>query len=459
MYGDISTFFLDSYFLFADPFESILFSSSEFVGSTKSCPVNSSKSRDENSSFYWTCNTAHNHAPLFSSNNGLIKIAEHENDTNDVEDNNLIPNAPAKITEEVIRITGTKAESIEQLTLDLITETGTLSSHAVDTNGKKRFSFTEFLKYDTDGSTCTSPIVETIEFLKTVQYDIGFDYEERVDELLETSDFPRDATFMSIKELLEECADKTVDEEANIENEPADQDIDRKHSVEDINSACLTERDNSENGYISDSEDVIDDNIENLNSLSNMDLTCYEDKNMQESIDTGYASVTRDSDSMSSRDDVRSSSDLDLEWDNDPATHHLTIDYRFTSDNSKPLQRPRSMSLDYGCVYNKIMSRSLADIEISLDEKVTRLREEKLYVQHKIQEAIEEDQIRRQQLSFFRSLSPVGRKDMLVKTLNDLKTRLENQSARLQASYDMVLSLQRKFTARRKTLPTIDALL
>lgn len=99
----------------------------------------------------------------------------------------------------------------------------------------------------------------------------------------------------------------------------------------------------------------------------------------------------------------------------------------------------------------KRRSRSLADIELSLDEKVTMLREEKTYVQRKIQESIYEDKIRQNQEKVLDGLTQPEKKEVLMKTLYDLKARLEDQSARLQSSYSTILTLRKRFSQRRRS--------
>ena len=197
--------------------------------------------------------------------------------------------------------------------------------------------------------------------------------------------------------------------------------------------------------------------------ISNMDLTSYDEGYMLESIDTGYGSAgARDSDENSEGEfeppqttEEPSFDEAELEWDNDPSAEALqgidnnqyqsygTDDISDIIENNENCTRPRS--------------RSLADIEASLDEKVTLLREEKYFVQRKIREAKEEEEVRRKQVQLFRAYSVDDRKAVLLKTLNDLKARLENQSARLQTSYNTVLSIQRTFSKRRR--PVLETMI
>lgn len=370
----------------------------------------------------------------------------------------------------------------------------------------------EDLNYETDISNSNSPVSD---FLKCVKYEIDFDYEQTADDLLENTSFPRDDSFTS-------CLDKL--EYTNIPEQEGQERETNKTSRQ-------------------------------LTFEAEIDLT-FDDanNNMQESIDTGYGSVSRDSDYMSSDEefgiksesrcdmnstksveqssvscfvesdesikkkniqkkaspnksaescnrnnidrrsnidqmsDIDSSSEddessyndqtSDLEWDDEPITQTLILEFPAVSELSSKIGDNKTLHSDglmseqgdvfqspvkrYGsvkyrrnarskseCICNR-RSRSLADIELSLDEKVTLLREEKTFVQRKIHAAILEEKVREHQLKIFRLLSGDKRKQLIMKTLHDLKTRLEDQSARLQASYTTVISLQNLFSKRRR---------
>ncbi|XP_045182272.2 uncharacterized protein LOC123540997 [Mercenaria mercenaria] len=357
--------------------------------------------------------------------------------------------------------------------------------------------------YETDVSSCGSPLNE---FLKCVKYEIDFSYERIADDMLESSTFPRDDSFNS-----------SINTNTDIPE------IEKLDGADKI--ACQTK--------IEDDADITFDDTNN---------------NMQESIDTGYASVSRDSDFMSSDDefgmkseskcemkDVDSTNDAhddyhsidskensnmkimsespevyeshftrktdydvtdydtdidheididqisdyshtsELEWDDEPMTKTLILEFPHVisaqngdtsydspiseKDDSvrQPIKRYSSVKyrrnkghyLENDCTCHRRRSRSLADIQLSLDEKVILLREEKTYVQRKIHEAILEEKLKEHQMKIFRLLSGDQKKQLIVKTLHDLKSRLEDQSARLQSSYNTVISLQNMYLKRR----------
>ncbi|PVD32004.1 hypothetical protein C0Q70_07430 [Pomacea canaliculata] len=87
--------------------------------------------------------------------------------------------------------------------------------------------------------------------------------------------------------------------------------------------------------------------------------------------------------------------------------------------------------------------RSLREVTSSLEDKVFFLRQGKLLVQRKIREAREEEMLRQQQKLRLQRLLDIHRKQILLETLQDLRMRLESQSARLQASYSAVLNMQK----------------
>ena len=319
---------------------------------------------------------------------------------------------------------------------------------------RKRFSYADFLLYDTDGSKCASPVVEQIEIVGNISCKICFKYEDNVDDLLENQDvIPRDATFLSIKDLLED--DYNInDPYQNLSPEDITHTYDNK-GVETVEMGSNSVLNKSMDQSVSSEGEVSD-------VISNMDLTFYDEGYMLESIDTGYGSGTRDSDSDEEFEPPQAAmepsfEETELEWDHEPSAQNLQGLQSYK-------QRTYSVSgaSDMGGCRNcgtRPRSRSLADIEASLDEKVSLLREEKYFVQRKIKEAREEEEIRRGQVQLFRSYSVDNRKKVLLQTLNDLKTRLENQSTRLQSSYDTVLSIQRTFSQRKTKLPVLETMI
>lgn len=83
--------------------------------------------------------------------------------------------------------------------------------------------------------------------------------------------------------------------------------------------------------------------------------------------------------------------------------------------------------------------RRLDEIRSSLSQKVRKLREEKLLVDAKIRQAQEEERIRAQEMARFQKQLTQYRKQLLLQTLRDLKSQLDNQSQRLQTAYSTVL--------------------
>ncbi|KAL4217789.1 hypothetical protein ACF0H5_022527 [Mactra antiquata] len=365
-------------------------------------------------------------------------------------------------------------------------------------------------------SNSSSPVVE---FLTCVKYQINFDYEDDVDERLETSSIPRRDSFQSGHFL----ADTNFETDETYKKRETYK-LSADYSLESTDCCYAT-------------PDVETNDV-------TFDDTC---NNMQESIDTGYGSGTRDSECLSSDDaddemsgefdqikqsdsekelfkhhnglliskhkvmnDLDGNSDLtsdekdsslrdhdktsdneqisDLEWDNEPITQTLLADFPHNENNvrheveefsdmnnlsiavaedtkhhlasrdynSVKYRKRHEKLTDDACICRRRRSRSLADIELSLEDKVTLLREEKTFVQRKVHEAIVEDRIRAHQMKIFRLLSGDQRKQLIMKTLYDLKTRLEDQSARLQASYSTVLSLKKMFTHRHTSPVSLD---
>lgn len=88
--------------------------------------------------------------------------------------------------------------------------------------------------------------------------------------------------------------------------------------------------------------------------------------------------------------------------------------------------------------------RSIREISNSIENNVLLLRQEKHLVNRKIREAREEELLRQQQKLRFQQLLDIHRKQILLETLQDLRSRLELQSSRLQASYSAVLDMQKE---------------
>ncbi|CAH1775966.1 unnamed protein product [Owenia fusiformis] len=97
----------------------------------------------------------------------------------------------------------------------------------------------------------------------------------------------------------------------------------------------------------------------------------------------------------------------------------------------------------------KASGRSIEQIRESLEEKVTRLRKEKWVVSEKIRQAKEEERVRIQEKLRFQRQVTLQRKEMLLKTLQELREKLDSQSYRLQASYNHMLFMHRNESRQR----------
>lgn len=371
--------------------------------------------------------------------------------------------------------------------------------------------------YETDVSACNS-ISPVADFLTYAEYGDTFAYEQAADDVLENSSLPRYESFNS-------CVDINVDVS---KSDAVDLDINSCRAIYQDDTECIEDTNNNmqdslDTGYASvsrDSDSIEDEFGGAIDCIRGMDssemLDQADDKyhssktsNIHNDIDglinnniideymcnniidqAYYTNSASGIDSVSDVDqvsDIDRTSDIDqtsdLEWDNEPITRTLILEFPLSANIATAFKTPKTtydeyffsmtentqlQSCDqmYGSVkyrsnkgdilrrtnddyHYRRRSRSLADIELSLDEKVTLLREEKTYVQRKIHEAIAEENIRNQHTKMFRLLPVDKRKQMIAKTLCDLKTRLEDQSARLQASYSTVLSLQNMFSKRR----------
>ncbi|KAK3589207.1 hypothetical protein CHS0354_020066 [Potamilus streckersoni] len=323
-------------------------------------------------------------------------------------------------------------------------------------NTQKKTSLKEFLLFDTDtpSSGSSSPVCEKFDLADNLQYTINFQYEDDVNDLLDNYVLPRDETFLSIKDLMEE-------EDCDRTSESWDQKEDICDKIKESRSQTF---DGSRKFSEIKSSSTLDEE-----ELTSEDMAFYNETYMQESIDTGYASLTMDSECYS-EDDFESFQD-ELEWDDEEHcmgnVQCSSLDWDYSTDfhierditlcrNVDDLEVRPSAEENLKL---RPRSRSLADIELSLDEKVKQLREEKLFVQQKIREAQEEDFIRRKQLVLFQKHGDSEKREILLQTLRHLRDRLDNQTRRLQSSYDTVLAIQKRFSKRHLTLPIVETCL
>ena len=102
------------------------------------------------------------------------------------------------------------------------------------------------------------------------------------------------------------------------------------------------------------------------------------------------------------------------------------------------------------CSSDSAGDRSLHEVRSSLQEKVHRLRQEKLVVDEKIRQAQEEERFRVQERMKLQKQLTLERKQILLRTLRDLKVKLESQSERLQSTYNNVLYMQKQFIRHKR---------
>ena len=102
------------------------------------------------------------------------------------------------------------------------------------------------------------------------------------------------------------------------------------------------------------------------------------------------------------------------------------------------------------CSSDSAGDRSLHEVRSSLQEKVHRLRQEKLVVDEKIRQAQEEERLRVQERMKLQKQLTLERKQILLRTLRDLKVKLESQSERLQSTYNNVLYMQKQFIRHKR---------
>ncbi|XP_052761586.1 uncharacterized protein LOC128204238 [Mya arenaria] len=337
----------------------------------------------------------------------------------------------------------------------------------------KMFKSPKLFNYETDVSNSPSPTRKIPYKPDMCSFSFDFSYENAVDDLLETATIPRDDTFESLSDEVGLTTKSSKDDFKDTSKHNLNK-YQRYNKTESINIKQFASEENITWSPDYKLDVTFDDTVTN---------------NMQTSIDTGYASECKESDSecMSTRDELDTTndhtSDIDLEWDNEPTTQILILDSPVTAIPAALMpinfSKPFDVQTELFDTMSKCLcgpefqhsnradvilrtattrtraskqvrrrSKSLADLDLSLEEKVTLLKEEKVFVQKKIQESMNEDHRKGDDDRFENKLivRPKQEKENnVLKTLRDLKMRLENQSVRLQTSYRTILSLKNKY--------------
>ncbi|XP_069105549.1 clumping factor A-like isoform X2 [Argopecten irradians] len=304
----------------------------------------------------------------------------------------------------------------------------------------------------------TSPTIEALrESFSNLEHKVSFEYEDKVDSVLESDvTAPQNLTCLSINDLLDDNLIHTDDSSSLQSSMNSSEDI---SSVAEMStsreSSVLTE---SETGATTESE-----NGDNFDDLSPLDGEPNENAfhvkmcNMDDSIDAGYSSLSRDSRMSSDSDSdsytaekklrsIRSTTDISTffrEEDEDE------------NDNEKSVSEGDTTAESYEKFADDLRkcnaptSRTFSEVRLSLEEKVKQLRLEKMIVEQKIREAQEAEKIRLQEKLRFKQQMSEQRKEVLLQTLNGLKDKLESQSERLEQNYSEVLNMQEKYSRKR----------
>lgn len=295
----------------------------------------------------------------------------------------------------------------------------------------------------------TSPTIEALpDSFSNLEYKISFEYEDNVDSVLESDvTAPRSLTCLSINDLLDDSLIQS-DDSSSLQT-----------SSEDISSGAEMSSSRVSNS-MTESEAGASTESDNGDSFDDMS-PAYEVGNafhvkvcsMDDSIDAGYSSLSRDS---------RMSSDSDSDsYTNEKKLQNVHsnsggINEGFLEDDEKLIEQARVSADTYEefaddlrkC--NAPTSRTFSEVRLSLEEKVHQLRLEKMVVEQKIREAQEAEKIRLQEKLRFKQQMSEQRKEVLLQTLNSLKDRLESQSERLEQNYSEVLNMQEKYSRRRQ---------
>ena len=128
----------------------------------------------------------------------------------------------------------------------------------------------------------------------------------------------------------------------------------------------------------------------------------------------------------------------------------VDVPYTYTTEDSDWKSQAFQHST-FPEVTSKPSGRSLNQIRGSLQEKVSRLRKEKMVVDEKVRTAREEERLRQQEKLKLQRQMTLLRKQLLLRTLQDLRAQLHGQSQRLQHAYDHVMA--RHWEESRASVP------
>ncbi len=130
----------------------------------------------------------------------------------------------------------------------------------------------------------------------------------------------------------------------------------------------------------------------------------------------------------------------------------------YSSAREEPLAQPGKSQDDpnkhhhssHPDVRPKQAQRTLAEVHLSLQDKVRQLHKEKLLVDAKVRQAREEDRLQQQEVRHFQRQVTLVRKKILLNTLQELKAKLHHQQQRLQGAYDVVLNHQWRHAKQKR---------
>ncbi|XP_060066866.1 deoxynucleotidyltransferase terminal-interacting protein 2-like isoform X2 [Ylistrum balloti] len=313
----------------------------------------------------------------------------------------------------------------------------------------------------------TSPTIEALrESFSNLEHKVSFEYEDKVDSALESDvTAPQSITCLSINDLLDDSLIQSDDTSSLQSSMTSSEDI---SSVAEMSSSressVMTE---SEIGATTESENG--DNYEDLSPLdgdhmSNENAFHVKMCNMDDSIDAGYSSLSRDSRISSDSDSdsyttekklrsIRSTTDISTFFEEEEEEEEDETEEK--KNHEKDIDDEGSTTDTYEKFANDLRkcnaptSRTFSEVRSSLEEKVKQLRLEKMVVEQKIREAQEAEKIRLQEKLRFKQQMSEQRKEVLLQTLNGLKDKLESQSERLEHNYSEVINMQKKYSRKR----------
>ena len=309
-----------------------------------------------------------------------------------------------------------------------------------------------------------SPTMDDLrEQFSNLEHTVDFEYENNVDTVLEVGDLNPKANRLSIADLLDD--DVTSDSTSSLESSITSSD-DMTSSAEfsrSRESSIMTDSDTSDVNQLFNplrrDKSIVEESVMASTTSDEPITTSVTFQNMDDSIDAGYSSLSRDGRMSSSESDSefmfsdkpKFTPDVSIESPLEESLSEEQEEITSNTESTPYLDSYAAFEEDLFYQFlNQPTGRTFSEVKMSLEDKVNQLRLEKLIVEQKMAEAQEADKIMTQERLRYQQKMADERKNVLLDTLSVLRERLQDQGDRLQRNYSTILTIQQKYLRNRR---------